>query len=138
MARIIRRKAFSNLQPTARQAPPQRNTDRRTSVMPPRDPVPVRCGSSIGRALRLHHPTRKGVCPFHFFQQKSLPIRNIHFTSGLRRANATMLSSIMRHDTDFYAAMSSPMGTFFNTCFTAMGPRMNSPSVLRSTTTVTS
>lgn len=49
-------------------------------------------------------------------------MRKIHFISGLPRSGSTLLSAILRQNPAFDAAMSSPVGTIFNACLTAMGP----------------
>jgi sulfotransferase len=45
----------------------------------------------------------------------------LHFISGLPRSGSTLLSAILRQNPRFHAAMSSPVGSIFNSSLSAMG-----------------
>ena len=45
----------------------------------------------------------------------------LHFISGLPRSGSTLLAAILRQNTRFHAAMTSPVGHVFNAALTAMG-----------------
>ncbi len=48
-------------------------------------------------------------------------MNKLHFISGLPRSGSTLLSALLRQNPRFHAGMSSPVGSIFNACLTAMG-----------------
>ncbi|WP_077805573.1 sulfotransferase family protein [Neoasaia chiangmaiensis] len=50
-------------------------------------------------------------------------MKQIHFISGLPRSGSTLLSAILRQNPSFYAGMSSPLHSIFNSLLHVMGPK---------------